>query len=112
MWRNSVPPEKVSLGLAFYGRSFTLADPSCTTPGCAFKRGDNETSGGAKPGLCTLNSGTLSDYEINMVLKEKSPEVIYHQDSGVNWITWDNDQWYVSSLPLSSHSSRSVFMSL
>ncbi|KKZ62236.1 chitinase [[Emmonsia] crescens] len=93
LWRNSVPPEKVSLGLAFYGRSFTLADPSCTSPGCAFKRGDNETSGGAEPGLCTLNSGTLSDYEINMVLKEKSPEVIYHQDSGVNWITWDNDQW-------------------
>ncbi|OJD14111.1 hypothetical protein AJ78_05511 [Emergomyces pasteurianus Ep9510] len=93
LWRNSVPPEKVSLGLGFYGRSFTLADPSCTTPGCAFKKGDNETSGGAQPGSCTLNSGTLSDYEISGILKEKSPEVIYNQDAGVNWITWDKDQW-------------------
>ncbi|EEQ88507.2 bacteriodes thetaiotaomicron symbiotic chitinase [Blastomyces dermatitidis ER-3] len=93
LWRNSVPPEKVSLGLAFYGRSFTLADPSCSTPGCPFKRFGDETSGGALPGLCTLNSGTLSDYEIDRVLKEKSPDVFYDQESGVNWITWDNDQW-------------------
>ncbi|OAX79842.1 hypothetical protein ACJ72_05835 [Emergomyces africanus] len=93
LWRNSVPPEKVNLGLGFYGRSFTLADPSCTTPGCPFKKGDHETSGGAQPGLCTLNSGTLSDYEINRILKEKSPEVIHNQDAGVNWITWDKDQW-------------------
>ncbi|KAG5290027.1 class V chitinase [Histoplasma ohiense] len=93
LWRNSVPPEKVSLGLAFYGRSFTLADPSCSTPGCPFKRVDNETAGGAQPGLCTLNSGTLSNYEINRVLKEQSPEVIYNKASGVNWISWDKDQW-------------------
>lgn len=30
LWRNNVPPAKVNLGLAFYGRSFTLADSSCT----------------------------------------------------------------------------------
>ncbi|EDN07813.1 predicted protein [Histoplasma mississippiense (nom. inval.)] len=93
LWRNSVPPEKVSLGLAFYGKSFTLADPSCSTPGCPFKKVDNETAGGAQPGLCTLNSGTLSNYEINRVLKEQSPEVIYNKASGVNWISWDKDQW-------------------
>lgn len=29
LWRNNVPPQKVNLGLAFYGRSFTLADTSC-----------------------------------------------------------------------------------
>ncbi|OJD26787.1 hypothetical protein ACJ73_01828 [Blastomyces percursus] len=45
------------------------------------------------PGLCTLNSGTLSDYEIHRVMKEKSPDVFYDQESGVNWITWDKDQW-------------------
>ncbi|KGY15717.1 hypothetical protein PABG_11372 [Paracoccidioides brasiliensis Pb03] len=49
LWRNSVPPEKVSLGLAFYGRSFALADPSYTTPGCTFTRDGDGTSGGAKP---------------------------------------------------------------
>ncbi|PGH14882.1 hypothetical protein AJ79_02744 [Helicocarpus griseus UAMH5409] len=56
LWRNSVPPEKVSLGLGFYGRSFKLADPSCTTPGCPFKRSGDANSGGAEAGECTLNS--------------------------------------------------------
>ena len=42
-WRNDVPAEKVNLGLGFYGRSFQLANPSCSTPGCLFK-------GGAAPG--------------------------------------------------------------
>lgn len=42
-WRNDVPAEKVSLGLGFYRRSFQLADPSCSKPGCLFK-------GGAAPG--------------------------------------------------------------
>ncbi|PGH03305.1 chitinase [Blastomyces parvus] len=93
LWRNSVPPKKVSLGLAFYGRSFTLANHGCSTPGCPFKKSEDEMSGGALPGLCTLNSGTLSNYEIYRVLKEKSPEVIYDQEAGVNWIAWDNDQW-------------------
>lgn len=37
LWRNNVPAEKVNLGLAFYGRSYTLVDPSCNIPGCEFK---------------------------------------------------------------------------
>ncbi|KAK2853243.1 hypothetical protein FQN49_005269, partial [Arthroderma sp. PD_2] len=93
LWRNSVPAEKVLLGLGFYGRSFTLGDPRCNNPGCAFKRTGDENSGGALPGRCTLNSGTLSDYEINRVLKSKSPELVYNEEAGVNWITWDKDQW-------------------
>ncbi|KGM92181.1 uncharacterized protein PADG_11719 [Paracoccidioides brasiliensis Pb18] len=80
LWRNSVPPEKVSLGLAFYGRSFALADPSYTTPGCTFTRDGDGTSGGAKPGKCTLTSGTLSNYEINRILKENFPPVIHDQN--------------------------------
>ncbi|EEQ29481.1 symbiotic chitinase [Microsporum canis CBS 113480] len=93
LWRNSVPSEKVLLGLGFYGRSFTLGDPRCNIPGCSFKRTGNENSGGARPGRCTLNSGTLSNYEINRILKSKSPELVYNDEAGVNWITWENDQW-------------------
>ncbi|EFE38061.1 class V chitinase, putative [Trichophyton verrucosum HKI 0517] len=93
LWRNSVPPGKVLLGLGFYGRSFTLGDPRCNSPGCSFKRTGDENSGGARPGRCTLNSGTLSNYEINRILKSKSPELVYNDEAGVNWITWDSDQW-------------------
>jgi chitinase len=52
-WRVNIPPSKLSLGFGFYGRAFTLADPSCTSPGCAF-------SSGAKPGVCTGTSGCKS----------------------------------------------------
>lgn len=58
LWRNDIDPEKVVMGLGFYGRSkesiylfeemgsadglpagFTLSDSSCTTPGCPFLTG-------------------------------------------------------------------------
>lgn len=42
-WRNDIPPKKLNLGFGFYGRSFTLSDPACYKPGCAF-------SGRADPG--------------------------------------------------------------
>lgn len=29
LWRNDIDPEKVVLGMAFYGRAFTVADTSC-----------------------------------------------------------------------------------
>lgn len=61
LWRNDVSPAKVNLGLAFYSRTFQLQDKKCMTPGCPFK-------GGALPGACTKNSGTLSYSEITDVL--------------------------------------------
>ncbi|KAK2749599.1 hypothetical protein FQN57_005821 [Myotisia sp. PD_48] len=87
LWRNSIPPEKVSLGLAFYGRSFTLANPKCNTPDCPFKQH------GGRPGKCTATEGSLSNLEISRILKEKSPKVQYDKTAAVNWISWDNDQW-------------------
>lgn len=52
LWRNKIDPSKVALGLGFYGRSFTLSDPSCNIPGCPFAR-DRGGSGGGNPGECT-----------------------------------------------------------
>jgi len=62
-WRNDIKPEKLNLGLGFYGRSFQLSDPSCYRPGCNFK-------GGASPGPCSDNSGTLTYKEIQQVIKQ------------------------------------------
>ncbi|KAF7587124.1 hypothetical protein BBP40_007695 [Aspergillus hancockii] len=81
LWRNGIDPAKVALGLGFYGRSFTLKDPSCNTPGCAFNNntGLGTTSGGANPGNCTGTSGILSDYEIARVIDAYSPEVVHDE---------------------------------
>lgn len=54
LWRDGVEPSKVTLGLGWYGRSFTLEDPLCTDPGCVFKEG-------GAPGKCTNSAGTLSN---------------------------------------------------
>jgi GH18 family chitinase len=54
LWRVNVDPAKVVLGLGWYGRSFTLSDPSCNKPWCTF------TAGG-KAGPCSGESGILSN---------------------------------------------------
>jgi len=53
LWRNNIPPEKLALGLAMYGRTFKLADPTCWRPGCMF-------SGAGDEGECTKAPGMLS----------------------------------------------------
>jgi len=88
LWRNNIRPEKVVLGLGFYGRSFTLKDPSCKTPGCAF-------SGGAKAGECTTTSGVLSNAEIQRIIREKGVTPVLDPEAGVKYINWDSDQWLI-----------------
>ncbi|CAI7670806.1 unnamed protein product [Penicillium pancosmium] len=92
LWRNSIDPSQVLLGLGFYGRSFTLDDTSCMSPGCAFDK-DHNSTGGAAAGQCTGTSGILSDYEINRIIKSDAPEIKYDEAAAVNWMTWNSDQW-------------------
>ncbi|KAJ3578860.1 hypothetical protein NPX13_g1706 [Xylaria arbuscula] len=86
LWRNSVEAGKINLGLGFYGRSFQLSDPSCYKPGCSFK-------GGASPGPCTDNSGTLSYAEIMDIIDEHNLTPYYDEEHAVKWVTWGGDQW-------------------
>jgi chitinase len=76
----------VVLGEAFYGRSFTLSDTSCTTPGCPF-------SGGGDPGECTDTSGILSDAEIENIITEKDLTPVFDKTAAVKYMVWDEDQW-------------------
>ncbi|KAK7955358.1 glycosyl hydrolases family 18-domain-containing protein [Apiospora saccharicola] len=85
-WRNGVGAEKLNLGIGFYGRSFQLADPSCHEPGCKFL-------GGASPGSCTKNSGTLSYREIVDIVEKHKLKPYYDKKNQVKWIVWNNDQW-------------------
>ncbi|KAF7159650.1 hypothetical protein CNMCM5623_005030 [Aspergillus felis] len=95
LWRNGIDPKKVLLGLGFYGRSFTLADSSCNTPGCKFYT-ENKSTGGAVAGECTGTSGILSDYEISRIINDYSVNVMYDETAGVNWMTWSGNQWRIS----------------
>ncbi|KAF7183510.1 hypothetical protein CNMCM7691_003789 [Aspergillus felis] len=85
LWRNDIPPEKVVLGMAFYGRAFTVVDPACTTPGCLF-------ASGAEPGKCSSEVGILMLSEIDELIKEKSLKPTLYKDEAVKIAAWDN-QW-------------------
>ncbi|EEQ34605.1 symbiotic chitinase [Microsporum canis CBS 113480] len=96
LWRVEVKPSQVAIGFGFYGRAFTLQDPSCTDPGCPF-------SAGADPGICTRTSGYLAYYEIQDILsKEKNTKsllnngdikIAHDKTAAVKYFTWYNDQW-------------------
>ncbi|WYZ36481.1 hypothetical protein EsH8_XV_000034 [Colletotrichum jinshuiense] len=88
MWRAGVNPAQVTLGLGWYGRSFTLADPSCNVPNgvCRF-------TAGANPGQCSNNAGTLTNSEIKRILASGTATESYDAKAGVKWMHWNNDQW-------------------
>ena len=87
LWRVGVKPEQVSIGFGFYGRSFELSDPTCTTPGCPFR-------GGAKAGPCSDTSGVLMFYEIQAILKQvPGLRPVHDEEAAAKYIVWDNNQW-------------------
>lgn len=86
LWRNDVDPSRVNFGLGWYGRSFTLKDPSCNKPDCIF-------SYGGKPGECTNSAGTLSNSEIRRIITENNLSPTFDTEAAVKWISWDTDQW-------------------
>jgi len=63
LWFDAPTPSKINFGLAYYGRGYTLVDPSCNTLGCPF-------SGASKPGICTNYAGVISLLEIENLIKQ------------------------------------------
>ncbi|KAI6914076.1 hypothetical protein D0869_03271 [Hortaea werneckii] len=86
LWRNGIDPQKVVLGLGFYGRAFTLESQGCSKPGCDF-------SGSAKEGACTEQSGILSNSEIQDIITENGITPILVKEDAVKYLTWDSNQW-------------------
>ena len=85
LWFDGVDPKKVNLGIAYYGRGYTLSNSSCTEIGCPY-------SGSSLPGPCTRSAGILSLPEIDQIIQEKglTPQLI--PDAMLKQISWD-DQW-------------------
>jgi chitinase len=86
LWRNGISPGQVVMGLGFYGRSFTLANPSCNTPGCPF-------SGGGNPGSCTATSGILSFSEIQRIITQYDITPTLDSVAAIKYMSWNNNQW-------------------
>ncbi|KAM0547531.1 hypothetical protein ACHAPJ_010275 [Fusarium lateritium] len=85
LWRNNINPERVVMGLGFYGRSFTMKSSNCLDAGCAF-------SSGAKNGECTGTKGVLSASEINKIIKNGG-KMKLDEEAAVQIVTWNSDQW-------------------
>ena len=88
LWRSKIDPTKVvlGLGLGLYGRSLTLKDQFCNTPGCPI-------SGPGLPGRHTGRAGFLSHSDLHAILEE-NPNITPFLDvmSAVVYMTW-GDQW-------------------
>ncbi|KAJ7467040.1 hypothetical protein FB451DRAFT_1340516 [Mycena latifolia] len=61
-----------------------LSDPGCSSPGCAFV-------GGADPGPCSANSGTLICIET--IISQNGLQPIFDEAAAVKYITWNGNQW-------------------
>lgn len=85
LWRNNINPERVTLGLGFYGRSFTMKDANCMAAGCEFTEGGNG-------GQCTGTAGVLSAAEINEIIANGAT-VTRDDAAAAEIVTWDGDQW-------------------
>ncbi|KAJ9194064.1 CAZyme family GH18 [Paecilomyces variotii] len=85
IWRNDINADQIVLGLAFYGRAFTVADTSCMTPGCMFASGSN-------PGPCSHTSSMLMNSEIDQIIADRNLQPTLDVNAAVKLLSWD-DQW-------------------
>lgn len=92
IYNNSIPLayaeldfSKLDFGVAWYGRGYTLQDPSCNTLGCPF-------IGPSRPAKCTNAAGVMSLDEIRDLIAERGLQPRLLQGAMMKEIVWD-DQW-------------------
>ncbi|PWY73016.1 glycoside hydrolase [Aspergillus heteromorphus CBS 117.55] len=86
LWGVDIKPSKINLGLAFYGRSYTISSASCSEPGCSYVSA-------ADAGTCSDSAGILFNSEIEDIIAEYDLTPTLYEDAAVKTITWDSDQW-------------------
>lgn len=85
LWRNDISPTKVTMGMSFYSRSFTLTDPGCSKLGC-------RVSSGGNAGKCSGTVGVLLHPEIQDIISEKKLTPALDRNGAVKTVSWGN-QW-------------------
>jgi chitinase len=83
LWRNDIDPGKVVMGLAFYGRSFTMTSASCSTLGCTY-----ESSG--QRGKCSREVSILLNSEIDKLVEENSVTPVLYKKEAAKVAKWGN----------------------
>jgi hypothetical protein len=92
-----VPTDKITVGIASYGRQFKMTDPSCTGKDCTFT-GPQST---ATPGRCTEVPEYISLAEIKEILQKNPSAKAYEGGSGGgshymtydgNWVSYMDDK--------------------
>ncbi|KAK1841138.1 Killer toxin subunits alpha/beta 1 [Colletotrichum chrysophilum] len=88
LWRNGIQPENVVMGFGFYGRSFTMSDPSCFRPDgvCRFRTG-------GMPGSCSDTAGVLTYQEIASRNSSLDVQTFYDPDTTVLYNVFEGSQW-------------------
>jgi GH18 family chitinase len=86
LWRNDIKPDKVVLGMAFYGRSFTVADPACTSPGCEYGSGSPKQP-------CSGEVSVVLNSEIEDIRKRTGAVPVLDSNAAVKMLVWDTNQW-------------------
>ncbi|KAJ4983451.1 hypothetical protein SVAN01_11059 [Stagonosporopsis vannaccii] len=84
-WFNDVNPSKINLGVANYGRGYTLANSECAQYGCTW-------IGPSKARECTELVGVLSQCEIQRIINQNQlkPKLI-SKSAGVKQIVFDGE---------------------
>ncbi|PVI00005.1 glycoside hydrolase family 18 protein [Periconia macrospinosa] len=88
LWFDGVDPSKIVMGLAYYGRTYTLTDPSCGMMGCSFVPG----KGGAA-GSCTNFPGVLSNREIRGIIEAENNTPYLNETAMVKYFTYQGNSW-------------------
>lgn len=95
-WRNDIKPEKVTLGLAFYSRTFLAADKGCTKAKCMF-----DSVGEAGPCSKDDIGGTLTNAELTDQIRKAGVTPTLDKDAmvkvaviGRKWITYDDEDTF------------------
>jgi chitinase len=85
LWYDSVYPTKIVIGLAYYGRGYTLAEPGCNSIGCAW-------STVSRPGPCTSLGAVMSLQKIENLIPQLRVQPSLLANDMMKQLTW-GDQW-------------------
>ncbi|UKZ48214.1 hypothetical protein TrVGV298_002450 [Trichoderma virens] len=85
LWRNKISPSKVTMGMSYYARTFTLTDPGCNKPGC-------RVSSPGEAGKCSGTAGVLLHPEIQDIISKNNLKPVLDREAAVKTVSWGN-QW-------------------